>query len=279
MEPDHLSTPRLQEWLRRTQTPLDVVALATIWLTILPFTPATDTSSLGFWVWGRFLLSLLYAGDLAVRAHLSASPHRYVPSHPLSLAAVLVPPVRIFFSFRLLNAMFRRGALEYFLFVAFMLIANSVVLVYFFERTAPHANILTMGDAAWWAVVTVATVGYGDYYPVTVGGRITAVALMGIGLMTAAVITAQIAASFMEQSRERRRAQATAAGAAAATDAADAADVLTGVDARVAEGLEARLERIEALLRAQVEGRPADPSEPAAPVGPAAPDGAPDPSA
>ena len=89
-----------------------------------------------------------------------------------------------------------------------MLILNGVILVYFFEVDAPGANIVTLGDSLWWAAVTVATVGYGDYYPVTVGGRITAVALMGVGLVTAAVITAQIASTFMDQAAVRRAALA-----------------------------------------------------------------------
>ena len=90
-EPDHLTTPALQDWLRRTQTPLDLVALMTIWLTILPFTRATDTSGFTFWVAGRLLLSLLYGIDITVRARLSAAPRRYVLSHPIALLAVVVP--------------------------------------------------------------------------------------------------------------------------------------------------------------------------------------------
>ena len=42
------------------------------------------------------------------------------------------------------------------------------------------ADITKVGDALWWAVVTVATVGYGDYYPVTTFGRIIAVSGIGI---------------------------------------------------------------------------------------------------
>jgi voltage-gated potassium channel len=43
-----------------------------------------------------------------------------------------------------------------------------------------------LGDAHWWAVVTIATVGYGDYYPVTAVGRVIAVfvTLSGIGIFT-----------------------------------------------------------------------------------------------
>ena len=53
------------------------------------------------------------------------------------------------------------------------------------ERYAPGANITSFGDAIWWAFVTIATVGYGDYYPVTVPGRFFAVVLMlgGIGIV------------------------------------------------------------------------------------------------
>jgi hypothetical protein len=61
----------------------------------------------------------------------------------------------------------------------------------------------------WFSVVTVTTVGYGDYTPVTVYGRITAVLIMLIGLLTLAVVTAQVASNFVAQGpgRSRRRPQ------------------------------------------------------------------------
>ena len=118
---------------------------------------------------------------------------------------------------------------------------------------------MTVGDSLWWAAVTVATVGYGDYYPVTMGGRITAVALMAVGLVTAAVITAQIASTFMDQALgapggagggQERRTGPTAPEVPVVEEA------LTVVEP---EAVHHRLDRIEALLRERLreDGSPA----------------------
>jgi voltage-gated potassium channel len=61
------------------------------------------------------------------------------------------------------------------------------VLVLQFESKSPDANITTGGDALWYAIVTITTVGYGDFYPVTPAGRITAMFIMfaGVGIIGA----------------------------------------------------------------------------------------------
>jgi voltage-gated potassium channel len=63
--------------------------------------------------------------------------------------------------------------------------------VYLSEHEHQGANITKLGDAFWWAVETITTVGYGDYYPVTTIGRIIATFVMcsGIGIVLALVGT------------------------------------------------------------------------------------------
>jgi voltage-gated potassium channel len=75
--------------------------------------------------------------------------------------------------------------------VSFILVISIIILggigVYLAEHKHPGANITKLGDAFWWAVETITTVGYGDYTPVTTIGRIIAVFVMfsGIGIVVA----------------------------------------------------------------------------------------------
>ena len=82
--------------------------------------------------------------------------------------------------------------------ITFVLVVFSSIAVLNFE-TAPDSNIKTAGDALWWSSVTVATVGYGDYYPVTHFGRIIAVLLMIAGVGLFGTFTAYASSFFLEQ--------------------------------------------------------------------------------
>jgi voltage-gated potassium channel len=69
--------------------------------------------------------------------------------------------------------------------VTLIVLSVSSVLVLQFESHSAAANIKSGGDAFWYSVVTITTVGYGDRYPVTAGGRITAIFIMftGVGII------------------------------------------------------------------------------------------------
>jgi voltage-gated potassium channel len=72
-------------------------------------------------------------------------------------------------------------------------------LVLLFEERAKTSNIHNYPDALWWAIVTVTTVGYGDRYPVTEGGRVVAVILMLVGIGLIGVLTATVASVFIKE--------------------------------------------------------------------------------
>ena len=195
---------RMAEYEARTRDPLDLLALSTLWLVVVPpgdFGHRVTYVVLAF----RVALSAVYGIDIAIRSALAPRHVHYALTHPVALISVLVPPVRVIFSIRLVRSVFRRGHLGRFLLAAAVFVLNGAIIVYLFERHAPGSNIHTLGDAVWWAFVTVTTVGYGDFYPVTTWGRITACFIMGTGLLTLAVVTAQVASSFVTQAPSRAR--------------------------------------------------------------------------
>ena len=66
--------------------------------------------------------------------------------------------------------------------VALVMVLFSTMLIVEVERSAPNATIKNGGDALWWALTTVTTVGYGDTFPVTGEGRLIASVLMLVGI-------------------------------------------------------------------------------------------------
>jgi len=87
------------------------------------------------------------------------------------------------------------------LLAAMVVLVLASVFVLQFEGKDANANIQSGGDALWWSWVTITTVGYGDFYPITTGGRIIGffVMLTGIGIIGA---LASIFASLLVSSND-----------------------------------------------------------------------------
>jgi voltage-gated potassium channel len=81
-----------------------------------------------------------------------------------------------------------------------MLLEFGSMAMVFFEEDAAGANIDTGGGAVWWAFVTITTVGYGDKFPVTAGGRITGVLVMAGGVALFGTLTGYLANLFLAPS-------------------------------------------------------------------------------
>ena len=71
-----------------------------------------------------------------------------------------------------------------------------------FEHEQDGATLTNFHDALWWSFVTCTTVGYGDHFPVTGGGQVVAVVLMVVGIAGLSLLTASVAALFVEQDDE-----------------------------------------------------------------------------
>lgn len=167
------------------------------------------------------------AVDVIIRTHLS--PHRlsFLADHKLEVAAILLPPLRTAKEVVGLRSIVSRPGVARFTSVTVAVIIACALVVYGAEHDHPGASIDSLGDALWWAVVTTTTVGYGDEVPVTDEGRLVAVVLMCMGLALLAVLTAHIAAHFVDDDRHEP----------------DALDRVRHLEARLAS-IESHLEQI-----------------------------------
>ena len=106
---------------------------------------------------------------------------------------------------KMLTYQLAQNTLLFTLIIALILIFTIALLVLKAEQSNPHANITTYTNAVWWAFVTITTVGYGDYYPVTNLGRILALILMFSGLGIIGVLSSYLASMFISLQRRRER--------------------------------------------------------------------------
>ena len=93
---------------------------------------------------------------------------------------------------------------ELFLFTlaTLLLLYFSSIGIYYFENEAQPEVFTSLFDAMWWSVATLTTVGYGDVYPITNGGKIFASAIVFIGLGLVAIPTGLIASSLTKAFQE-----------------------------------------------------------------------------
>jgi voltage-gated potassium channel len=103
------------------------------------------------------------------------------------------------------EAILRHHSLFRVLIAALATLVLGAWLVLLFERNATGSNIHNYPDALWWAIVTVTTVGYGDRFPVTGGGRTVAVILMLVGIGLIGVLTATVASVFIKEHTDANR--------------------------------------------------------------------------
>ena len=153
--------------------------------------------------WTVFLID--YVANLV----LAPERWRWFSRHILDLLIVVLPllrPLRLLRLVTLLSILqrtagtaFRGRVILYAAGASILLIFVAALAVLDVERANPGSSILTFEDALWWAFVTITTVGYGDFTPLTVIGRLIAGALMLGGIALLGVVTATIASWIVER--------------------------------------------------------------------------------
>ena len=156
-----------------------------------------------------WLVWLVFAVDYGVRLTIAVDKRRFFVSHLFDLLAVLLPMLRPLRVLRLISVLkvlnkrfagkFRQKVGIYAGGVTVLVGLCASLAVLDAERRHPDASITTFGDAAWWTLTTISTVGYGDRYPVTWEGRLVAALLMIGGIALLGVITGTIASWLVER--------------------------------------------------------------------------------
>lgn len=82
-----------------------------------------------------------------------------------------------------------------FIFITLILIYFAAVGIYYFENQAQPEHFSSIFDSLWWAIITLTTVGYGDVYPITVGGKVFTFFILMIGLGIVAIPTGIISSA------------------------------------------------------------------------------------
>jgi len=211
----------------------DYFIQALILLSLLAFTIETfpDNSKVTIELLNtfEFLCVIIFSIEYLLRVIVSKKPLKYIFSFygvidflaifPFYLKSIYdlraLRAFRIFRIFRALKLIRYNRALNRFNIaskivkeelILFLILTSIFVFIasagiYFFENEAQPENFSSVIHSGWWAIVTLTTVGYGDVYPITVGGKIftTFIVLIGVGIVT---IPAGLVASALSKARE-----------------------------------------------------------------------------
>ena len=200
--------------------------------------PGISKTAQSFLAGSNMVVSIFFAIEYILRLVFSPNPLRYIRSFYGIVDLIAIAPfvlgsavdaralrvVRIFRVFRLLklarynDAIKRFGKamalakeeLVLFFMAATILVYLSAAGIYHFEHEAQPDKFESIIHSMWWAVATLTTVGYGDVFPITAGGKLFTALMLSVGLGIVAVPTGLISSALtrvreIENSREKER--------------------------------------------------------------------------
>jgi len=212
-------TELYHRYSKASELPLLILAVLMIPMLLAPLLFTLDPDQENFLEAIDWFIYACFAFDFIFKLYLAPSIVGHIKSNWLDLLVLLLPllrPLRLLSGTRVLRLMraarllvfvleaarklkgiMTRRGLHVVLALTLAVIALAAGLVAAFEHES-SSTIKNFGDAIWWAVTTVTTVGYGDAFPVTVEGRGVAMFLMLTGIVFYSILTANMAAFFVE---------------------------------------------------------------------------------
>jgi voltage-gated potassium channel len=205
---------------------LIILSLVTFSLDTLPNLSGTQYSILN---WFEIVIVFIFTAEYFLRIYVSSDRKRFVFSFfgLVDLAAILpfylaagvdlraIRAIRLLRLIRILKlARYSDAILRFhrafliakeeillFFFVTVIVLYLAGVGIYYFENEAQPEAFSSVFHSLWWAVATLTTVGYGDIYPVTAGGKFFTfiVLLIGLGIVS---VPAGLVASALSKARE-----------------------------------------------------------------------------
>lgn len=210
--------------LKSTTYEFFILAMAVLSIVNLPllFVYPSDSQQWLLVLYIEGILTLVFIIDFVYRLRTARSKRGYFfRGGGIFDLLSCIPMLRIFRLFRIVRAVriVRRlggpkvlrelrqqlatGVLYLVVFVGIAVLEFVGMLELHFEENAPGANITTAGDALWWGYVTATTVGYGDKYPVTMGGRISGVIMLTVGVALFATFSGFLANAFLSPQKRK----------------------------------------------------------------------------
>ena len=236
---------RLRAWERATEWPLTGAAVvflgAYAWEVLANAQGGTKNAAelMIDAVWA------LFGVDYLVRLTLAPSRGRWFLRHLPDLAIIVLPflrPLRLLRLVTLVSIMQRsagtalRGRITlYTAGSAALLIFTSALATLDAERDEPGSSIRTFGQALWWALTTITTIGYGDTFPVSTEGRFIAALLMIGGVALIGVVTATLASWIVSLVEEESAEQEAATQAQVAALQRQVSELSERIDRLLAE--------------------------------------------